>query len=40
LICSGILEVQLPIILDALQQSGVTNPTEVMVDGEWVCVIV
>jgi ribosomal protein L11 methyltransferase len=40
LICSGILEVQLPIILDALQQSGVTNPTEVMVDGECVCVIV
>jgi ribosomal protein L11 methyltransferase len=40
LICSGILEVQLPIILDALEQSGVTTPTEVMVDGEWVCVIV
>ena len=40
LICSGILEVQLPTILDALQQSGVANPTEVMVDGEWACVIV
>ncbi len=40
LICSGILEDQLPIILDALQQSGVTAPTEIMVDGEWVCIIV
>jgi ribosomal protein L11 methyltransferase len=40
LICSGILEVQMPTILEALQQSGVATPIEILVDGEWACVIV
>jgi ribosomal protein L11 methyltransferase len=40
LIMSGILETQLDDVTSALRQHGVTDPTEVIQDGEWVAVIV
>jgi ribosomal protein L11 methyltransferase len=40
LILSGILATQLNLIVDALQQQGVSSPLATEVDGEWACVIV
>ncbi len=40
LIMSGILETQREDVTSALRQHGVTNPAEVMHDGEWIAVIV
>ena len=40
LILSGILEVQLEALRARLQESGVSEPLEIMSDGEWVALIV
>ncbi len=40
LILSGILESQLDDVIAALHENAVTNPTEVMQDGEWVALVV
>lgn len=40
LILSGILSTQLDVVTQALQTHGIASPVDVIVDGEWACVIV
>lgn len=40
LILSGILDTQTELVLSGLQERGITQPTEVLSDGEWVAIIV
>jgi ribosomal protein L11 methyltransferase len=40
LILSGILDIQLAIVAASLREAGISNPVEVMQDGEWIAIII